>query len=164
MRFTIQREALLKPLQSVASVVERRQTKAILSNILLNVSDQYISFTATDMEIEMVASVDLDVSESGSVTVPARKFTDICKALPDGSTIEVVLDNEQQRLTIRSGKSRFNLSTLPASDFPNLEDIKPRQNLSISQSVLKTLIDNTHFAMAGRALLFKWIIIRNFFE
>jgi len=148
MRFTIQREALLKPLQSVVSVVERRQTMAILSNVLLNVSNQNISFTATDMEIEMVASVNLDVSEPGSVTVPARKFTDICKALPEGATIEVDLDNEQQRLTIRSSKSRFNLSTLPASDFPNLEDIKSKQNLTLPQSVLKTLIDNTHFAMA----------------
>ena len=148
MRFTIQREALLKPLQSVVSVVERRQTMAILSNVLLNVSETNIAFTATDMEIEMVASVDLDVSETGSVTVPARKFTDICKALPDGATLEVDLDNEQQRLTIRSGKSRFNLSTLPANDFPNLEDINSRQNLSVPQSILKTLIENTHFAMA----------------
>ncbi|MFV2058476.1 MAG: DNA polymerase III subunit beta, partial [Thiohalomonadales bacterium] len=143
-----QREALLKPLQAVVSVVERRQTMAILSNVLLNVKDGNIAFTATDMEIEMVAHVDVDVSETGSVTVPARKFTDICKALPDGATLEVELDNEQQRLTIRSGKSRFNLSTLPANDFPNLEDINSRQNLSVPQSALKTLIENTQFAMA----------------
>lgn len=154
MQFSISREALLKPLQTVGGVVERRQTMAILSNVLINVGKGDIAFTATDMELEISASTSLDVSEPGEITVPARKLIDICRALPEGADVEVKLDNAKQRLTVRSGKSRFSLTTLPATDFPNLADIDALITLTVSQTVLKSLLDSTHFAMAQHDVRF----------
>ena len=114
MHFTIQREALLKPLQLVAGVVERRQTLPVLSNVLLVVQGQQLSLTGTDLEVELVGRVQLEEpAEPGEITVPARKLLDICRGLPEGADIR--LNTEGERLIIRSGRSRFNLSTLPAS-------------------------------------------------
>jgi DNA polymerase-3 subunit beta len=148
MKFVITREALLRPLNLAAGVVERRQTLPILSNVLLVLNGQRLSITGTDLEVELVGHVELeDVPESqGEVTVPARKLVDICKSLPDGSRLEFTLDD--QRLVIRSGRSRFALSTLPASDFPNVEDSPGSIELQLKQADLKRLIDRTSFAMA----------------
>jgi len=154
MRFSVSRETLLKPLQMVGNIVERRQTKPVLFNVLIKVSDQQMELTATDMELEMSANIDLDVAEAGEITVPARKFTDICKALPDGAQIEVNLDFELQRLVVRSGRSRFNLSTLPANQFPNLENIETIEKFQVPQKLLKSLIESTHFAMALQDIRF----------
>jgi len=148
MKFVIPREALLRPLNLAAGVVERRQTLPILSNVLLVLNGQRLSITGTDLEVELVGHVDLDqVPESqGEVTVPARKLVDICKSLPDSSQLEFALDD--QRLVIRSGRSRFTLSTLPASDFPSVEDSPGSLELQLKQSDLKRLIERTSFAMA----------------
>ncbi|MEE8378791.1 MAG: DNA polymerase III subunit beta, partial [Gammaproteobacteria bacterium] len=146
--FSIKREDILKPLQTIVGVVERRQTLPVLSNILMVIKNKTLSMTTTDLEVEMVAKTPLESSEDGDVTIPARKFVDICRALPDNANLTILLDDEKQRVTVRSGKSRFNLATLPASDFPGLEDINTQFTFSLPQKALKRLIEKTSFAMA----------------
>lgn len=148
MKFVISREALLKPLNLVAGVVERRQTLPILANVMLVLEGDQLSITGTDLEVELVGRVMLgQPAESiGEVTVPARKLADICKSLPDGCDIEFKLDD--QRVIIRSGRSRFTLSTLAANDFPSIEESPGSLQFTVKQGDLKRLIDRTSFAMA----------------
>jgi len=147
MKFVISREALLKPLSLVGGVVERRQTLPILANVLLVLEGNRLSLTGTDLEVELVGRATVDDSkEAGEVTVPARKLMDICKSLPDGCNIEFAV--EESRAVVRSGRSRFVLSTLPARDFPNIEDGIGTQQFTVKQGELKRLIDRTSFAMA----------------
>lgn len=146
MKFKIQREAFLKPLQQIIGVVERRQTLPVLGNILVQANAQGLTLTATDLEVELVAQLPLEVEVGGETTLPARKLLDICRTLPDGAWIEIAVD--QDRATVRSGKSRFTLATLPASDFPVIEELKSVQVFSFPQKELKELIDRTHFSMA----------------
>lgn len=146
MKFQAQRETLLKPVQAVMGVVERRQTMPILSNVLLTAEGGELRVTGTDLEVELVSSIPLDASQDGEVTVPGRKLLDILKALPDEAAMEV--SQEKDRLVIRSGKSRFTLSTLPATEFPLVEDINPQKRFELGQSTLKTLLDRTAFSMA----------------
>jgi len=147
MKFAISRDALIKPLNLVAGVVERRQTLPILSNVLLVLEDKMLSLTGTDLEVELVGRVALDAAGvDGEVTVPARKLVDICKSLPEGSTIEFSL--ESGKATVKAGRSRFTLSTLPAADFPAVEAGAGDVALSLQQSLVKQLIDGTAFAMA----------------
>lgn len=147
MHFTIQREALLKPLQLVAGVVERRQTLPVLSNVLLVVERQQLSLTGTDLEVELVGRVPLEENaEPGEITVPARKLMDICKSLPNDTLIDIRLD--EQKLLIKAGRSRFTLSTLPAGDFPTAEEGQGSLTFSLVQSKLRRLIERTSFAMA----------------
>jgi DNA polymerase-3 subunit beta len=147
MHFTIQREALLKPLQLVAGVVERRQTLPVLSNVLLVVEGQQLSLTGTDLEVELVGRVALEEpAEPGEITVPARKLMDICKSLPGDALIDIRVD--EQKLLIKAGRSRFTLSTLPANDFPTVEEGPGSLNFSLVQSKLRRLIERTSFAMA----------------
>lgn len=148
MKFSIQREAFLKPLQTITGVVERRQTLPVLSNLLFNVTTDGLSMTATDLEVEIIARVPLQNATAGDITLPARKIVDICKALPDGATIDVIFDPEKERATIKSGRSRFNLATLPVTEFPNVEEVKGTFSFDIEQNTLKTLIEKTAFAMA----------------
>ena len=146
MKFSISRETLLRPLQQVAGVVERRQTLPILSNILLRVEGSRLSMTGTDLEVEMVGQLNASVDLEGEVTVPARKFVDICRELPDNAEIDITL--KEDRLEIRSGRFRSNLSTLPASDFPAVETSSADSQVSIQAEVMKQLLDLTAFAMA----------------
>ncbi|AIZ34923.1 DNA polymerase III subunit beta [Pseudomonas sp. K1(2024)] len=147
MHFTIQREALLKPLQLVAGVVERRQTLPVLSNVLLVVQGQQLSLTGTDLEVELVGRVQLEESaEPGEITVPARKLMDICKSLPSDALIDIKLD--EQKLLVKAGRSRFTLSTLPANDFPTVEEGPGSLTCNLEQSKLRRLIERTSFAMA----------------
>ncbi|KAB0546882.1 DNA polymerase III subunit beta [Pseudomonas argentinensis] len=147
MHFTIQREALLKPLQLVAGVVERRQTLPVLSNVLLVVEGQQLSLTGTDLEVELVGRVALeDAAEPGEITVPARKLMDICKSLPADALIDIRVD--EQKLLVKAGRSRFTLSTLPANDFPTVEEGPGSLTFSLVQSKLRRLIERTSFAMA----------------
>ena len=146
MKLTAGREALLKPLQAVIGVVERRQTMPILANVLLVAKDGSVAITATDLEVELVASAEVDVESAGEVTVPARKLLDICRALPEDSTISIALSGE--KLSVKSGRSKFSLTTLPAAEFPSVEDIDTGQSVELSQSLLSKLLDKTHFAMA----------------
>ena len=147
MKFVISREALLRPLQLVAGVVEKRQTLPVLSNVLLEVEGQQLSLTGTDLEVELVGRVTLDeVGQEGEITVPAKKLMDICRSLPDGAQIEV--EQDEQRVNVRSGRSRFTLSTLPATEFPNVESISGEQEFTLAQGSLRRVIDRTSFAMA----------------
>ena len=146
MKTIIKREEMLGPLQQVIGAVERRQTLPILGNVLLKSNAGTLTLTATDLEIEMVSRVDSSTSEDFQTTLPARKLLDICKALPDGSDIEFSI--EENRAVLTSARSRFTLATLPATDFPGLDEIEEQQSFSIPQSKLKELFDNTAFAMA----------------
>lgn len=147
MQFTIAREALLKPLQLVANTVERRQTLSILSNVLLVLKNGELSLTGTDLEVEMIGRAQVSNElDAGEITVPARKLFDIVKSLPDSSDIDFTLDNN--KLTVKSGRSRFTLTTLPASDFPAIEDNINSMTVQLQQKQLKRLIDAVSFSMA----------------
>lgn len=147
MQFEISREALIRPLQLVAGVVERRQTLPVLSNVLLVLEKDQLSLTGTDLEVELIGRVGVQSAASeGEVTVPARKLMDICKSLPDEAMLKFDLD--EGKLIIRSGRSRFQLSTLPSSDFPSVEESKGTLEFKVDQQVLKRMLDSTSFAMA----------------
>ncbi len=146
MKFSATREQLLLPLQSVIGVVERRQTMPVLSNVLLAARNDRLSITGTDLEVELVASSDVSVQQPGEITVPGRKLLDICRALAEQA--KVTLSTEGERVTIRAGKSRFALSSLPAAEFPVVEEINEQQALTISQAEFRRLIDKTQFSMA----------------
>ena len=146
MKLTASREDFLSPLQSVIGVVERRQTMPILANVLLAVRDGKLSVTGSDLEVELVATRSVDGQSDGEITVPGRKLLDIFKALPEKTV--ATLTAEGERVTVKAGRSRFALSSLPAAEFPLVEDIKAQQTVSIAQADLRKLIDKTHFAMA----------------
>ena len=147
MKFTIRQEQLIQPLQMTGSIVERRHATPILSNILFRVTPQQLSITGTDLEVEMITHINLDNAQPGETTLPARKMIDICRALPAETDIEI--DVTGGRATIRSGKSRFTLSTLPSSEFPELNELADNLlEFSLPQKELKQLIDNTSFSMA----------------
>lgn len=150
MKLSITREALLKPLQLVTGVVERRQTLPILANVLMARRGDQLSLTGTDLEVEVAGWTTLDeAGEDGEVTVPARKLVDICRSLPDGAQISLTTDASDAAVTITSGRSRFTLSSLPATEFPSIDD-GPEGVLEFTatESALKHLIDSTAFAMA----------------
>ncbi len=147
MKFDIQREALLKPLQMVAGAVEKRQTMAILSNVLVDVKSHQLSLTGTDTEVELLARATLtEPAETGRTTIPARKLMDICRALPDNAPISITLDGN--RVLVKSKRSRFTLSTLSPDEFPNVEESKGEFEFVVQQKELRSLIERTHFAMA----------------
>ena len=146
MKFKVQRETILKPLQLVIGVVERRQTLPVLSNLLVVAENNRLSLTGTDLEVELVANLDLDISDAGEVTLPARKLLDICRTLPDQAELELSTDGE--RALLRSGRSRFTLATLPATEFPTVEKINTNLEFQLPQRELKRLLDKTQFSMA----------------
>lgn len=146
MRFSVQREVLLKPLSQVVGVVERRQTLPVLANLLVSVSAEGVSFTGTDLEVEMVARMAADQLDPGEITIPARKLFDICRALPDGIKIDFKQNGE--RVTMSAGRSRYTLSTLPAAEFPQVDNIDLLERVTLPEATLKELIDRTAFAMA----------------
>jgi DNA polymerase-3 subunit beta len=146
MKLQLQRDTLLKPLQQVAGVVERRQTLPILGHVLLDAQAEKLVLTATDLEVELVALQPAEVIEPGITTLPARKLLDIVRSLPESS--ELTLERGDARVELRSGSGRFTLSPLPAEDFPTLDDIEFESEFRISQRVLKQLLERTHFAMA----------------
>jgi DNA polymerase-3 subunit beta len=146
MKFTIQREAFLKPLQQVIGVVERRQTLPVLGNVLVNAGKKQVKLTTTDLEVELQAQVNVAVTDVGDITLPARKLLDICRTLPDEAELDISVKND--RALVKSGKSRFTLATLPASEFPVIDKIKSAHKIVLPQSDLLELIEKTSFAMA----------------
>ena len=146
MKFSAAREALLKPLQAVIGVVERRQTMPILANVLLVAKEGELLITATDLEVELVASAQIDLELAGEITVPGRKLLDICRALPDNAEVTVALGGD--KLAVRSGRSKFSLTTLPAAEFPTVEDISGSEAIAVPQATLVKLFEKTHFSMA----------------
>jgi len=149
MKFSLNRELLLKPLLLVSGAVERKSTLPILGNILLDISGQSLTLTATDLELEMVSSTQIDnQGEDGKITIPARKLLDICKSLPEDSMLTFESNNEA--IIISTGRSRYSLATLPAVDFPNIEEWKGDVEFQIFKSDLLRLIESTHFSMANQ--------------
>ncbi len=149
MKFITTREDLIKPLQMVCGVVERRQTLPVLSHVLLSLQEENLTLTATDLEVQMKTRTPVQGTgdeKTGDITLPARKFLDICRALPEGA--EIHLSCEGERAQIRSGKSRFTLSTLPAGEFPSIETRESILEFTLVQKVLRQAIERTHFAMA----------------
>ncbi|HYM43759.1 MAG TPA: DNA polymerase III subunit beta [Steroidobacteraceae bacterium] len=146
MKLTAPREDILAPLQSVIGVVERRQTMPVLANVLLAARDNRLSVTGTDLEVELVATSQVSVQQPGDITVPGRKLLDIFRSLPEKTSVS--LSTEGERVSLRAGRSRFTLSSLPASEFPVVEEINAQQTLSVAQGEFRRLIDKTHFSMA----------------
>ncbi|HEY2344813.1 MAG TPA: DNA polymerase III subunit beta [Xanthomonadaceae bacterium] len=146
MRFSLQREVLLKPLQQVVNVVERRHTLPVLANLLAVVKNGYLSLTATDLEVEMIARTLVEDARDGETTIPARKLFEIVRALPDGS--RVTLTHTDEKITLQAGRSRFTLVTLAPNEFPAIEDIELLERIRIPEASLKDLIERTAFAMA----------------
>ncbi|MDE2306173.1 MAG: DNA polymerase III subunit beta [Gammaproteobacteria bacterium] len=146
MKLTAEREKLLAPLQAVIGVVERRQTMPVLANVLLAVSEGRLSITATDLEVELVARSEVGAQHPGDVTVPGRKLLDILKALPEKATVSLSLEGE--KIVVKSARSRFSLSTLPATEFPVIEDINAEQTVVVERAALARLLEKTHFSMA----------------
>ncbi len=146
MRFSLQRETLLKPLAQVVNVVERRQTLPVLANLLVQVVDGQLSLTGTDLEVEMVSRRAVDDAQDGETTIPARKLFDIVRALPDGS--KIVISQTGDKVTVQAGRSRFTLATLPAGDFPSVDEVEATERIRVPEAALKELIERTAFAMA----------------
>lgn len=147
MKFTIQREALLHALQMVIGVVERRQTLAVLSNILLKIADNQLYLVGTDLEVELTSRLTLIGDHvSGEITVPGRKFVDIVRSLPDEAMLEI--SEKNQNVTINSGRSRFTLTTLPAKDFPLSATLANTIEFTLKQTTFMVLLEQTYFAMA----------------
>jgi len=144
-----QRDNLLQPLQSVSGIVERRHTLPILSNVLIERQGDSLTFLATDIEIQVRTGTTAGEGEDGAVTVAARKLQDILRSLPDNNEVSITLDDK--RLTVKSGRSRFNLQTLPADDFPRMtlaqEGVK---TLTVAQKAFKGLLAQTQYAMAAQ--------------
>ena len=146
MKIVINRDEVIEPLQTVAGVVEKKQTVPILSNLLFKSSGDELEIVGTDMEVEIKVRVPAQSDEEGNFTLPAKKFTDICKSLYEGSRITIKLDGDKARIT--SGRSKFTLSILSANDFPSLETSIPITQFSVEERRLKHMVDKTHFAMA----------------
>ncbi|GMU69172.1 MAG: DNA polymerase III subunit beta [Steroidobacteraceae bacterium] len=146
MKLSATRAQVLNPLQSVIGVVERRQTMPILANVLLAARNNRLAITGTDLEVELVAASEVNVQQAGDITVPGRKLLDIFRALPEG--VNVTLATEGERVIVRAGRSRFTLSSLPAAEYPVVEEINAQQTLVVAQADLRRLIDKTHFSMA----------------
>ncbi|WP_330970250.1 DNA polymerase III subunit beta, partial [Lysobacter sp. A3-1-A15] len=146
MRFSLQREIFLKPLAQVVNVVERRQTLPVLANLLVQVRDGQLSLTGTDLEVEMVSRVMVEDAEDGEITIPARKLFEIVRALPDGSKITVSQAGE--KVAVQAGRSRFTLASLPANDFPSIDEVEATERVRVPEASLKELIERTAFAMA----------------
>jgi len=148
MKFSINRELLLKPLLLVSGAVGK-STLPILSNVLFEVSGQSLTLTATDLELEMVSYAQIDNhAEDAKVTIPAKKLLDICKSLPDDSLLE--FEAEDDVIKISTGRSKYSLSTLSADDFPNIEEWKGDVEFQLLKSEFLRLIESTHFSMANQ--------------
>ncbi len=147
MNIQINRETLLKPLTSVTSIVEKRHTLPILSNLLLEVKQNKIHLTATDLEMQISLTVDSVTSGDFSTTLSAKKLLDICRSLPDNA--EINMSTTESRITLKAAKSRFNLQTLPAADYPVMTKTQTNSTLVVlAQRELKDLLKQVEFAMA----------------
>ncbi len=146
MHIALQREEILKPLSYVAGVVEKRQSLPILSFVLLCEQQGELTLTGTDLEVEIVTKLGTKAPGMESITLPARKLLDICRALPESASIDLRRDGD--KAIIKSGKSRFSLLTLPATDFPSIQTSQWDLTVEINQGDLKRLLTQTHFCMA----------------
>jgi DNA polymerase III subunit beta len=148
MKLTIDRSAFLKALSHGQSVVERRTTVPILSNVLLSATPMGLSLITTDTDLALIETVSAIVTEPGTTTVSAQMLFEIVRKLPEGSTIELAFLPETGQLNLKGGRSRFNLSCLPAEDFPQLAQGELPYNFSLPIATFKKLFDRTKFAMS----------------
>lgn len=149
MKFTIENALFIKTLQTLVAAIGSRSHLPILSHLLLTLSDNQLSLVSTDLEIEMQAQLPvLNVESEGSITVPAKKLLDICRTFSNQAQITLTL--EESRFLITENRNRFSIVTLPASDYPNLEQWQPLLTFSVAQSALKTLIESVQFSMANQ--------------
>ena len=148
MRVTLEKSAFLKALNHVQSVVERRNTIPILSNVMVQAKGNEIKLTATDLDLEIVESVAAEVLQAGGVTMPAHMLYDIVRKLPDGAQLELNQAGEKGRVSILAGRSRFALQALPPEDFPDLASGEFSNNFSLAASELRFLIERTRFAIS----------------
>jgi len=148
MKLTIERAALLRALGHVQSVVERRNTIPILSNVLLKAEGGKLSLSATDMDLEMVSALPCQGGQPGTTTVPAHTLYDIIRKLREGAQIELEATGEKGLMTLRSGRSTFTLSCLPPEDYPLMAGGELAHNFLLSAADLKRLIDRTRFAIS----------------
>ena len=148
MKFTIERAKLLPSLAHIQSVVERRNTIPILSNVLLRAADGALSLSATDMDLEIVESVPAEVAQPGGTTAPAHTLYDIVRKLPDGSHVEFETNADTGVLSVRAGRSNFRLGCLPIEDFPQMAGSTMPVNFALGAAELRTLIDRARFAIS----------------
>ena len=148
MRIVIERGDLLRALGHVTSVVERRTTIPILSNVLIRATGDMLEFKATDLEREVIEQAPAKIVATGAITVPAHMLHDIVRKLPDGVQVELTRDAERDRVTLSSGQSRFALQTQPAEDFPDLAAGEMTHTFEVGAADLKRLIDKTRFAIS----------------
>lgn len=148
MRVTIERQDLLRSLTHVQSVVERRNTIPILSNLLVKADNSGIQLSATDLDIEVVETSPAEVSQAGATTAPAHMMYDIVRKLPDGAQLEITQGPDENRLAIFAGRSRFSLAALPAEDFPDLAPGEMSHSFALAAADLKGLIEKTRFAIS----------------
>ena len=148
MKFTIERAALLKSLGHVQSVVERRNTIPILSNVKMEVGNGTLSLNATDMDLDIVESVPAEVGEAGAITAPAHTLYEIVRKLPEGAQVEFDSNDGTGQMTLRAGRSRFTLSCLPIEEFPVLDEGVLPHSFLLSAGDMRVLIDRTRFAIS----------------
>ncbi len=148
MKFIINREEILTPLQQIVSVIEKRQTMPILSNVLMVVEEDSVCLTGTDLEIQIIAKTRINSAIPGAITVPARKFLDICRLLPNGA--EIKLEQQEDKVKILSNRSRFSLSCLPADNYPEFSESELENQFFINAGKLKKALDKTLFCMANQ--------------
>ncbi len=148
MQFVIERANLLKSLSHVQSVVEKRGTIAVLSNIKIDAKGSEVALTATDMDIAVVEKVPAEVGSAGSTTVPAHTFYDIVRKLPEGTQIEVTTSDDGSKVSIRSGQSRFSLACLPVDDFPVMAEGDLSHNFTLKSAECLALIEKPSFAIS----------------
>ena len=148
MKFIINREEILTPLQQIVSVIEKRQTMPILSNVLLVAEEESLCLTGTDLEIQIIAKININLATAGSITVPARKFLDICRLLPNGA--EIKFEQQDDKVKISSSRSRFSLSCLPADNYPEFSESELENQFFINAGKFKKALDKTLFCMANQ--------------
>ena len=148
MKFIINREQLLTPLQQIVSVIEKRQTMPILANVLISIANDELILTGTDLEIQIIAKINIESATPGSITVPARKFLDICRLLPSGA--EISFEQHDDKVKIASNRSRFSLSCLPADNYPEFAESDTTNQFIINAGQLKKALDKTLFCMANQ--------------
>ena len=150
MKVTVERADLLKSLSHVHRVVERRNTIPILANVLVRAEKSKLSFKATDLDLEVIETIAADVGQPGVTTVPAHMFYEIVRKLPEGSQVILETGGDRAVMTIRAGRSRFTLQTLPESDFPDLAAGDMAHKFSLNVGDLRKLISKTQFAISPR--------------
>jgi len=148
MNFIINKDTLLIPLQQIVGVIEKRQTMPILSNVLMVVEGNQLVLTGTDLEIQLIAKIHIESVSSGSVTIPARKFLDLCRLLPNGA--EIKFEQRNDKIIILSGRSRFLLSCLPAENYPEFSESGFENSFLINSGKIKKALEKTLFCMANQ--------------